>query len=66
MENDKNKKKEEVKEEKKHLKDTFRGLLPDEILDREKVPLKNDQLRQTPEAYKAKVFDLFYNQIFKK
>lgn len=52
--------------EKKHLKDTFRGLLPDEILDREKVPLKNDQLRQTPEDYKAKVFDLFYNQIFKK
>ena len=50
--------------EKKHLKDTFRGLLPDEILDREKVPLKNNQLRQTPEAYKDKVFDLFYNQIF--
>ena len=52
--------------EKKHLKDTFRGLLPDEILDREKVPLKNDQLRQTPEAYKSKGFDLFYNQILKK
>lgn len=46
---------------KKHLKDAFRGLLPGSIIDRPKVPLKNDQLRETPEAYKAKVFNMFYN-----
>lgn len=51
---------------KKVLKDAFRGYVPDEILDREKIPLKNDLIRSNKEQYKNQIFNLFYNQIFKK
>lgn len=50
---------------KKVLKDAFRGYVPDEILDREKIPLKNDLIRSNKEQYKNQIFNLFYNQIFK-
>lgn len=50
---------------KRILKDLFRNDLPKEILDREKVPLKSEGLRRNPEAHKNKIFDMFYNKIFK-
>lgn len=50
--------------DKKILKDAFRGFVPDEIIDRPKVPLKNRDLVQDPEAYKAQIFDMFYNLKF--
>ena len=49
---------------KKILKDTFRGMIPDEIIDRPKLPLKNDMLVADPIEYRNKVFNLFYNKLF--
>lgn len=48
------------------LKDLFRGKLPDEILERPKVPLKNDELRADPMAYRKKVIETFVNVIESK
>lgn len=45
------------------LKSVFNTNLPDEILYREKVPLKNSELRQNPMEYRKKIFDLYYNKI---
>ena len=50
---------------KKHLKDVFRNSLPDEILDRKKLPLKNNSLVKDPAEYRKQIFDMFYNKIFK-
>lgn len=46
------------------LKDSFRGKLPDTILDRPKLPLKNDELRKDPMAYRKKVVETFSNIFF--
>lgn len=53
----------EERTHKKILKDMFRGKLPDEILDRPKTPLKNDEIRRDPVAYRLKLIDTFYNKI---
>ena len=45
---------------KKILKDLFRGEIPDEILDRPKLPLKNDEIRQDPMAYRQKLMTEFH------
>ena len=44
---------------KKILKDAYRGLIPDSIIARQKLPLKNDELRKDPIAYRFKVVDTF-------
>lgn len=44
---------------KKCLKDAYRGLIPDEIIDRKKLPLKNDELRNDPVKYRLKLVDEF-------
>lgn len=44
---------------KKCLKDAYRGLIPDEIIDRKKLPLKNDELRNDPIKYRLKLVDEF-------
>jgi asparagine synthase (glutamine-hydrolysing) len=49
----------EWRTEKKILKDTFRSLMPDSIVDRKKVPLKNPQIREDKIAYRQKAIDLF-------
>lgn len=46
---------------KKILKDLFRGKLPDSILDRPKLPLKNDEIRTDPFGYRLKLIQTFYN-----
>lgn len=46
---------------KKILKDLFRGKLPDSILDRPKLPLKNDDIRRDPVAYRMRLIQAFYN-----
>lgn len=46
------------------LKEEFRGLVPCEIIDRKKLPLKNPELVEDKQKYKKRVFDMFYNQIF--
>lgn len=51
---------------KKHLKDVFRDKLPREIIDRDKLPLKNPELVQDSATYKDFVFNMFYNTILKK
>jgi len=43
---------------KKVLKDAYRGLLPDEIIDREKVPLKSNQVREN-KYYRYELIKLF-------
>ena len=48
---------------KKHLKDTFRRDLPDGIVNREKLALKNPRLVENKDEYKKEIFDIFYNQI---
>jgi hypothetical protein len=41
------------------LKDAYRGLIPDEIIERKKLPLKNDELRNDPIKYRLKLVDEF-------
>ena len=45
---------------KKVLKDMFRKELPDVILDRPKLPLKNDIIRRDPMGYRLHTIDSFY------
>ena len=45
--------------DKKILKDTFSPLLPDEIVNRKKAPLKNPQIKEDKIAYRYKAVDLF-------
>ena len=49
-------------EDRKHkacMKEAYRGILPDEIIDRPKLPLKNDLLRKDPMEYRKKLLALF-------
>jgi asparagine synthase (glutamine-hydrolysing) len=52
----------EKRTHKKILKDIFRGKLPDEILDRPKLPLKNDSIREDPMKYRLKLVQTFYDK----
>jgi len=45
--------------DKKVLKETFRGLIPDEILTRKKYPLKNEKIVINPENYRQEAIDHF-------
>ena len=45
---------------KKHLKNVFRADLPHEIINRKKLPLKNQDLIKDPETYRKRIFNLFY------
>ena len=45
---------------KKCLKTAFRGSIPDEILDRQKLPLKNDKLRENPTEYRKELIHTYY------
>jgi asparagine synthase (glutamine-hydrolysing) len=49
----------EWRTDKKILKDTFSPLLPDEIVNREKAPLKNPGIKKDKIAYRYKAVDLF-------
>lgn len=55
----------EWRTEKKILKDTFRSLIPDSIVDRKKIPLKNPQIREDKIAYRQKAIDLFTSSFYK-
>lgn len=48
-----------LRTDKKILKETFRGLIPDEIIDRKKHPLKNEKIVTTPETYRQEAIDYF-------
>ena len=50
----------EDRKHKKILKDAFKDMIPDEIINREKVPLKNDVIRSDKMAYRNKLVKLFY------
>lgn len=47
---------------KKILKDLFKGKLPDAILNRPKLPLKNDEIRRDPFGYRLKLINAFYEK----
>lgn len=49
----------EWRTDKKILKDTFSPLLPEEIVNREKAPLKNPGIKKDKVAYRYKAVDLF-------
>jgi asparagine synthase (glutamine-hydrolysing) len=49
----------EWRKDKKILKDTFSPMLPDEIVNRKKVPLKNPQIKKDKLAYRQKAVELF-------
>lgn len=53
----------EERKHKKHIKDAYKGLIPDEIIDRPKLPLKNDELRADPIAYRRKLVEHFINLV---
>jgi asparagine synthetase B (glutamine-hydrolysing) len=50
-------------EDRKHkqiLKDNFKNIIPDEIINREKRPLKNDLIKENKISYRKKLVKLFY------
>lgn len=49
----------EWRTDKKILKDTFSPLLPEEIINRDKAPLKNPGIKEDKIAYRYKAVDLF-------
>lgn len=52
----------EERTHKRILKDMFRGLIPDAIIDRPKLPLKNNEIREDPFGYRKKLVETFYKQ----
>ena len=44
---------------KKILKDAFRGLVPNSVIDRSKAPLKNDHIKKDPETYREFIIQLY-------
>lgn len=49
--------------DKKILKDTFGPMLPESIVNRAKLPLKNPEIRQDRIAYRYKAIDLFLSTV---
>ncbi len=45
---------------KKIMKDNFKGLIPEEIINREKRPLKNDLIKEDKRSYRNELVELFY------
>jgi len=50
----------EERTHKKILRDTYREILPEYIVDRKKVALKIDKVAQTPFEYRAELIEAFY------
>jgi asparagine synthase (glutamine-hydrolysing) len=49
----------EERKNKKILKDTFRGLIPDSVIDRSKLALKNQKIVEDQIDYRKKIVELF-------
>lgn len=49
----------EWRKDKQVLKDTFAPLLPEDIINRKKIPLKNPEIKEDKIAYRYKAVDLF-------
>ena len=45
-----------------YLKNAFGPMLPKSIINRPKLPLKNDVLRNDPMSYRKQVYNMFYNE----
>lgn len=54
-----------LRTDKKILKETFRGLIPEGIIDRKKHPLKNEKIVTSPETYRQEAIDYFLQSIQK-
>lgn len=53
-------------EERKHktpIKEAYKGIIPAEIIERPKLPLKNDELRTNPIAYRRKLVATFIDML---
>lgn len=50
----------EERKHKKIMKDNFKDLIPEEIINREKRPLKNDLIKEDKRSYRNKLVKLFY------
>jgi asparagine synthase (glutamine-hydrolysing) len=55
----------EWRKEKKILKDTFLPLLPEEIVNRKKIPLKNPKIKEDRLKYRHDAIDLFLSSLFR-
>ena len=53
----------EWRKDKKILKDTFGPILPEEIINRKKAPLKNPGIKEDKLAYRYKAIDLFLGKV---
>jgi asparagine synthase (glutamine-hydrolysing) len=53
----------EERKNKKILKDTFKGLVPDSIIERSKLALKNEKIVTDQTSYRMKIVDLYLNLI---
>ena len=53
----------DLRKEKSILKDTFAPILPEEIVNRKKIPLKNPQIREDKIKYRYKAVDLYLSGI---
>lgn len=51
----------EERKNKKILKDTFKGLVPDSVIERKKLPLKNQMIVEDQISYRKKIKDLYLN-----
>ena len=54
----------EYRMHKQCLKEAFKDLLPKEIIERAKLPLKNKALREDPLDYRKRVFNIFYSKSY--
>ena len=53
----------EERKNKKILKDTFKGLVPDSVIERKKLALKNNKIVEDQTSYRKKIVDLFLRSI---
>jgi asparagine synthase (glutamine-hydrolysing) len=53
----------EERKNKKILKDTFKGLIPESIIDRSKLALKNQMIVEDQIEYRKKIKDLYLGPI---
>ena len=49
----------EMRTDKRILKETFKGLIPEGIITRKKHPLKNEKIVTSPEVYRQEAIDHF-------
>jgi len=53
----------ELRKNKEILKRAYRGDIPDEIIDRKKEALKNNEIKKDPLKYRKKVLDLYQESV---